>query len=187
VGLEENLFPSQLSISSRAELEEERRLFYVAITRAKTRASLSFADTRYKWGSLISCEPSRFLEEIDPKFLEQTAATSGPRHYARKQAPAPTKSSASSGPATRTSSSTSPAPKSYSKRNLRPLAKSDTANSAPFDADNTSNLSIGMQVQHQRFGKGKVLKVEAGKATVFFPAVGQKQLLLKFAKLKILS
>jgi DNA helicase-2/ATP-dependent DNA helicase PcrA len=185
VGMEENLFPSQLSISSRAELEEERRLFYVAITRAKTNATLSFADTRYKWGQPTTCEPSRFLEEIDPKFLEHSASTNGPRHYARKQAPAA--SQASSEPATRSTSTTTPAPKSYSKRNLRPMAKSDTANSQPFASDDTGNLSIGMQVEHQRFGKGKVLKVEEGKATVFFPAVGQKQLLLKFAKLKILN
>ena len=69
VGLEENLFPSQMSMTSRADLEEERRLFYVALTRAEKRATLSYALTRYRWGNLIDCEPSRFIEEIDDNIL----------------------------------------------------------------------------------------------------------------------
>ena len=72
VGLEEKLFPSQMSLTSRADLEEERRLFYVAITRAEKEIHLSFASSRYRWGSLIFCEPSRFIEEIDEEFLEYT-------------------------------------------------------------------------------------------------------------------
>ena len=70
VGMEENLFPSMLSVGSRSELEEERRLFYVALTRAEKRAHLTYAHTRYRWGKLIDCEPSRFIDEIDEKFLD---------------------------------------------------------------------------------------------------------------------
>ena len=72
-GLEENLFPSQMSIMSREDLEEERRLFYVALTRAKKKANLSYSISRYRYGSSLSCEPSRFLEEIPSEFIENTA------------------------------------------------------------------------------------------------------------------
>ena len=70
VGMEEDLFPSMLSKNSRSDLEEERRLFYVAVTRAKINLTLSYAVSRFKWGNLIQCEPSRFLEELDPKYIE---------------------------------------------------------------------------------------------------------------------
>src|SRR5207237_2009838 len=72
VGLEENLFPSQLSMDSREDLEEERRLFYVAVTRAAHQLTISYASSRYRWGNLITCEPSRFLDEIDSTFIEET-------------------------------------------------------------------------------------------------------------------
>jgi len=74
VGMEENLFPSQLALNSREELEEERRLFYVAITRAEKRCTLSYANTRYRWGNLTHCEPSRFIDEVDSKYLEMPPA-----------------------------------------------------------------------------------------------------------------
>src|SRR5690606_24350545 len=70
VGLEENLFPSQLSLNSRSDLEEERRLFYVAVTRAEKKLTLSYATSRYRWGTLNNCEPSRFLDELNPAYLE---------------------------------------------------------------------------------------------------------------------
>lgn len=189
VGLEENLFPSQLSVNSRADLEEERRLFYVAITRAESNATLSFADTRYRWGQLITCEPSRFLDEIDGKFLNHAYET-GPRHYTRRTA-----GKAMSGnpyeQQKAEQSGTTAAPKHYGRKLTRVpkgAAKAPSASGDPhFVPDDTSKLNTGMHVEHQRFGKGKVLNVEAGKATVFFPTVGQKQLLLKFAKLKILG
>ncbi len=73
VGLEENLFPSQMALNAREDLEEERRLFYVALTRAEKRATLSFAETRYRWGQLVSAEPSRFIEEIEDKFIDSSA------------------------------------------------------------------------------------------------------------------
>ena len=72
VGMEENLFPSQMALNSRNELEEERRLFYVALTRAKKKATLSYAVSRYRWGNFTSCEPSRFIDEINDKYIEKT-------------------------------------------------------------------------------------------------------------------
>jgi DNA helicase II / ATP-dependent DNA helicase PcrA len=176
VGLEENLFPSQLSLNSRADLEEERRLFYVAITRAEKKLSLSFATSRYRWGNLTSCEPSRFLEEIDTEYLEMQM----PRESRREMS-------------YETSSWTSKfQPKKQPERPPLPKKPAPGPLAAPdphFVADDTTGLQAGMEVEHQRFGSGKVLTVEGPgadrKATIFFQAHGQKQLLLKFAKLKI--
>ncbi|PCJ86719.1 MAG: ATP-dependent DNA helicase [Flavobacteriales bacterium] len=176
VGLEENLFPSQLSLNTRAELEEERRLFYVALTRAKKRAHLSYAASRYRWGSLTYPEPSRFIEEIDSKFLEM-----------------PRKERAFSFDSNRINKRAKPKAvvqplRVFNKKLVKMNQARATGN---FVADNTDNLQAGMQVEHQRFGMGKVLKLEGiqpnQKATVFFQGVGQKQLLLKFAKLKIIG
>ena len=165
VGLEENLFPSQMSLGSRSDLEEERRLFYVALTRAKEMAFLSYALTRYRWGSLINCEPSRFIEEIDEKFLDTPPEKTLAFERENRR---------SDGPVRKRTSGFTP------KRNLKRVTKTDAA---PGDEQ---RLEIGMEVSHSIFGKGKVLHVEDGKATVFFPKVGKKQLLLKFAKLTIL-
>ncbi|MFK7808840.1 MAG: ATP-dependent helicase, partial [Saprospiraceae bacterium] len=181
VGLEENLFPSQLSVNSRTELEEERRLFYVALTRAEKKAFLSYAETRFKWGNLQYCEPSRFIDDIDPEYIvwnqaSKTTKSSGfdftterSGYYKKKTSPTP--------PA---------APKLPD--NFKKVAKSSSA-TEDFVASESSLIQAGMDVLHQRFGKGKVLNIEGAnpnkKATVFFPSAGQKQLLLKFAKLKI--
>ena len=170
VGLEENLFPSQLSLNSRTELEEERRLFYVAITRAEKSLTLSYATTRYKWGSLTTSEPSRFIEEIDEKYLDNQFATlpkSSPKEGAFKMK----------------FSSPSPSPKNLKK----------VTNTAPSAGTNTDdkNYVVGIKVAHAKFGQGKIINIEGAypnrKATVFFPNVGQKQLLLKFAKLEIVE
>lgn len=166
VGLEENLFPSQMSVSSRSDLEEERRLFYVALTRAKTRAFLSYSLSRYKWGSLNQCEPSRFIEELDATYIEFPSESKPPSSFSRE------------GFRKRTTNSPPV------RRNLKPL-KSSTPNEGR--SVSAQGLSVGTEVEHERFGKGKVLQVEGDKATVFFPNVGQKQLLLKFAKLTILK
>lgn len=166
VGLEENLFPSQMSVSSRSDLEEERRLFYVALTRAKKRAFLSYATSRYKWGSLNQCEASRFIEELDPAYIEFPSASK------------PATSFQTNGYRKRTNS----APPV--RRNLKPLADK-TQNE--IKSPSASGLKVGTEVEHERFGKGKVLSIEGDKATVFFPNVGQKQLLLKFARLTILK
>lgn len=186
VGLEENLFPSQMSLNSRSDLEEERRLFYVAITRAEYKLTISYATSRFKFGTLINCEPSRFLDEIDAKYLEldfsakpAPAATSsyGDERAAWSRKPADTFS--------KPKPATAPPVKTTSM-----LAKAHVP-SAGFRPSDTSNLQVGMQVEHERFGFGKVISLEGNKpdvkATIFFKEIGQKQLLLKFAKLSIVT
>ncbi len=178
VGLEENLFPSALSLNSREDLEEERRLFYVAVTRAEKRCTLSFASTRYRWGNLTSCEASRFIDEIDPKFIEY--ANAGARkQYDQFNEPAFDIRKESG-------EVTSSLPK---KKNL---VRATSINSAPSPIDNShlKNLQVGQRVRHDRFGDGQVTNLEGAfpgtKATVVFDQAGQKQLLLKFAKLELL-
>ncbi|OCX53502.1 ATP-dependent DNA helicase [Mucilaginibacter sp. PPCGB 2223] len=186
VGLEENLFPSQMSLNSRSDLEEERRLFYVAVTRAESKLTISYATSRFKFGTLINCEPSRFLDEIDPQYLEldftakpqpgnnpffddERTAWSSNRDTFSKPKPA-----------------SQPMAAKVKTTSILAKAHVPTAGFAPSD---TSNLQVGMEVEHERFGFGKVLTLEGNKpdikATIFFKEVGQKQLLLKFAKLRI--
>ena len=183
VGLEENLFPSQMSLSSRTDLEEERRLFYVATTRAKKKLHLSYATSRYRWGTLTSCEPSRFLDEIDAKFLEldfrqAKQITGNPFFDDERSAWQQKESFSKPKPA-------SPGPKITS---ILPKAHIPSDGFAPTD---TSGLQVGMEVEHERFGYGKVLNLEGSKpdlkATIFFKELGQKQLLLKFAKLRVIN
>ena len=175
-GMEENLFPSQLSLHDRADLEEERRLFYVALTRAMKRVTLTYATSRYRWGNLIHCEPSRFLEEIDEQYLDFPQLAMN-----RIQEQVVTK---------RKKVIEASVKKPLSNRKLVNIREA-TGKIIDFQSDDTINLQVGMQVEHQRFGKGKVINIDGGypnqKATVHFPDSGQKQLLLKFAKLKILN
>lgn len=179
VGLEENLFPSQLSLNSREDLEEERRLFYVALTRAEEIATLSYATTRYRWGNLTHAEPSRFIEEIDPKFLS-LPTTPTPKGYSMDFTAERNKFAARH--ANKPSQPSAPPP---GMKRATPSAAN------PIEASDANLIQPGNQVMHERFGKGKVLTVEGDpankKATVFFPKVGQKQLLLRFAKLQILD
>ncbi len=166
VGLEENLFPSQLSTSSRSDLEEERRLFYVAVTRAEKKAFLSYALSRYRWGNLIYSEPSRFISEIDEKFIEQVQLK---RRDAGSPSQAPKK------------------PQFKPSRNLVSMNKSANRTTNTVQPD----IKEGDLVNHHRFGKGKVAKLSGEpnnlKADVDFDGVGRKQLLLKFAKLDLLQ
>ena len=172
VGLEENLFPSIQSISTRTELEEERRLFYVALTRAMKKVSLSFAESRYRWGQFTVTEPSRFLDEIDESLLDKPHRSQGMgnRSFGRVEK----------------KSTETP---SLQRRNLKSVQEAST--NADFQADDTTSLVAGMEVEHPRFGKGKVLAIEGAgpnkKASVYFKVVGNKSLLLRFAKLKIIS
>jgi DNA helicase-2/ATP-dependent DNA helicase PcrA len=194
VGLEENLFPSQLSINSREELEEERRLFYVALTRAEKRATLSYALTRYKWGQLQQCEPSRFIEEIDEQYLELPVAEK-PRTQPKsfdfqterstffgKDAPV----RRAYQPREKPNEPSTPVAPPVGFRKLNNVAPAELFQGDFTDA---SMITIGAEVIHDKFGKGKVINIEGDapdqKATIFFPSAGQKQLLLKFAKLKI--
>ncbi len=182
VGLEENLFPSQMSMDSREDLEEERRLFYVAITRAEKKLTISFANSRYKWGNLINCEPSRFIEEIDPDFVEEVGGQNHKhhgnlffdQHMEERWDPRPVKKETP-----------------LVKKPVQHLKKIDSSEVENFVSDDANLIQAGMQVEHQRFGPGKVLLVEGKasdlKATIFFQGFGQKQLLLKYAKLKIIG
>ena len=186
VGLEENLFPSQLAVHSREELEEERRLFYVALTRAKKKVQLSYATCRWRWGQLIDCEPSRFLQEIDEEFLDWQYQTK--RNYQRDTKGIPFRDNTKK-PYVKPNR---PKTKFIPKQVPNNLTKANTAMSK-VGRENTKNqkLQSGMRVNHERFGQGKILQIEGlsdnKKAIIFFDGIGQKTLLLKFAKLEILT
>ena len=172
VGLEENLFPSIMSLQSRADIEEERRLFYVALTRAEKQVTLSYAETRYRWGNMTMNEPSRFLEEIEETFIEKPA---------RK---------VSSTGSTGKPADGQPKEPVFIKKQLKKISTADGPAVQGTEAP-PELIQPGVEVEHERFGKGKVLSVEGSgpnmKATVFFAAVGQKQLLLKFARLRLVN
>lgn len=184
VGLEENLFPSQLSINSRTELEEERRLFYVAVTRAEKNCTISYAASRFQWGNLITSEPSRFIAEIDPSYLSIETAY-GQTHGGGRSLNSGKDSfgRSFSGGLNRMPGSTPSTP-----RNLKSMSE---LSSKGGSGDSNMDLKVGYNVEHDRFGKGKVTKLEGSgvdrKATIFFPHAGAKTLLLKFAKLTILE
>ncbi len=166
VGLEENLFPSQMSMQNREDLEEERRLFYVALTRARQAVFLSFAMQRFRWGSMVHSEASRFIDEINPKFLDYQVKTAKEDHEPMV-------------------AYTSPKPLKVAPK---PVAYQPASDFAPGDV---SGLQIDMKVEHNRFGMGKVVSVEGKgedkKALIFFDGIGEKQILIKYAKMKILS
>lgn len=217
VGLEENLFPSQLSVNSRTELEEERRLFYVAITRAEEKLTLSMAATRYRWGNLIYCTPSRFLEEVDPDCLDMPVEKApggfldddderggwgnsfgggGQRNFQRGQGKASGTSRTFQGSNSKsTRPQTSSARPASTNGGAVPQGFKKLSNALPvqaaadFEAADPSQITVGLNVEHQRFGRGQVIAIEGrspeNKATILFETQGQKQLLLKFAKLKI--
>jgi DNA helicase-2/ATP-dependent DNA helicase PcrA len=178
VGLEENLFPSQMALNSRSELEEERRLFYVAVTRAKDTCTLSYATSRFIWGNLVSSEPSRFIEEIDPKHLNFEAQQRGMGKSLSGRA------SQFDQPFTGGLNRTNSSPAS-SFKSLSQLDNSKVKTGATLD------LKVGYNVLHDRFGKGKVTKLEGQdadkKATIFFPHHGAKTVLLRFANLTIVD
>ncbi|MFY0591395.1 ATP-dependent helicase [Roseivirga sp.] len=179
VGLEEDLFPSQMMMSSRDDLEEERRLFYVAITRAKENLYFSYALSRYRYGRLINCEASRFIEEVDPSFIfVNTRYGSREPKLGRKDGPPGFNSNF----ARNLMASKKAAPK-------KPLQYHKP--SADFRPSDTSGLQEGMKVEHPKFGFGKVSKMDTTgankKAKVIFEDFGEKTLLLTFAKLRIVE
>lgn len=183
VGLEENLFPSQLSINSRTELEEERRLFYVAVTRAEKTCTISYASSRFQWGNLISSEPSRFIGEINPEFLHFENPYGTPQGGGRSlNSGKPVVDKPFTGGLNKTTSSAPP----------RSLKSMSDLSSTPSTSDALNlDIKVGYNVEHDRFGKGKVTKLEGSgvdkKATIFFPHAGAKTLLLRFAKLTVLE
>jgi DNA helicase II / ATP-dependent DNA helicase PcrA len=176
VGMEDTLFPSPMSSGSARELEEERRLFYVAVTRAEKQATLSYALNRYKWGNLERCSPSRFIKEIDQKFLDYPQT--GGKPFQNGSQP--------SGK----SLNLREEPKSYGKDDrLKKLIKTESLTAtAPFVATDASSFSEGDAVEHERFGKGVIASIEGQPpnttASVDFDKEGRKKLLLRFAKLK---
>jgi DNA helicase-2/ATP-dependent DNA helicase PcrA len=205
-GLEEMLFPNALSINTREELEEERRLFYVVITRAKQRLWITYANTRYRFGQLVQNDPSRFIEEIPEQYLDRSYAGGGIRNqsgsrwggsggldrlkgwganeneesgYARKQS----------------GTYYNEQPKSSTPSYLAPKIPGskliEHKPSIDFAASDTSNLQMGQKVEHQKFGFGEVIKLEGAAhnpiATVKFEHNGEKKIMLNYAKLRIVE
>ncbi|MBA2612977.1 MAG: UvrD-helicase domain-containing protein [Bacteroidetes bacterium] len=197
VGLEENLFPSQLSLNSRSDLEEERRLFYVAITRAEKQATLSFATMRYRYGNVLYCEPSRFIDEIDSKYLdypeEQSIHPFGDDTFDKFRNDFNDGSKKEIGFGKNKNLNTSA--KSNSTLNFNPPQKKlislnskfATSSSTPIDLVLNKSLQQGDLVSHEKFGKGQIVLLEGNwpetKATIQFEKEGTKNLLLKFARL----
>ena len=202
VGMEENLFPSGMVGDSPRALEEERRLFYVAITRAEEHCFLSYAKTRFRYGKMEFGSPSRFLKDIDIRFLrlpqdagmfrrvEEEAAAfrrENARGFApdREDAPYGGKERVSVRPKQQIIAPTVP-------RNLKRVAPSaNTASTSPSAGGSANCVQQGQLIEHERFGLGEVLKVEGegdnAKATIRFKNAGDKQLLLRFARFKVLS
>jgi len=199
VGLEESLFPSAMSMNTRSELEEERRLFYVALTRAEHQAYLSFAQTRYRWGKLTDGEPSRFLEEIDPVYLEYLTPKKlaprtnnfvdsslfeddVPKDKIRFRKPIPRKSAS-----VRTAKPSVLKKPLVAPKNMKPVSKVATRAGGVSDA----KIAVGTKVEHIRFGQGEVMKLEGvggdAKAEIKFEKERMKKLILKFAKLNVLE
>ncbi len=191
VGMEEDLFPSAMSMNTRSELEEERRLFYVAITRAEKQAYLTYTQSRYRWGKLIDAEPSRFIEEIEGDYLEYLTPVT--EHRYKPLLDADIFDDIDKSKLRLRKPTTGTPPKGPSKdqlrklRRLKPVSSSTDKNFNAKDA----NLEIGTMVEHVRFGKGKILKIEGvgadTKAEIQFENGGLKKLLLRFAKLNVLD
>ena len=171
VGLEEDLFPSPMNIDSRNGLEEERRLFYVALTRAKNKVNISYSQTRYRWGNLDYCEPSRFISEIDPLYVENNSVNEEKNKIQIK----------------------SESFNSINKPNASMIKKLKKIDLFYKNKNVKKNIDVesGIYVYHERFGKGLVTLVEGTgsdrKALIDFEKFGRKKLLLNFAKLKILN
>ncbi|MDO7171278.1 ATP-dependent helicase [Mariniflexile sp. AS56] len=205
VGLEEDLFPSAMSMGTRSELEEERRLFYVALTRAEKQAYLTYALSRYRWGKLVDSEPSRFIEEIDEQYLDITTpieerrfnpmldadifgdATSPER--TRKLDPNKVRFKPAKQPEFKKGNGSKDTPLKVqisTPKNLKPVAATGNATNL-FD----DKLAVGNLVKHLRFGTGEVLKIEGAggdvKAEIKFQHGGVKKLLLRFAKLEVIG
>jgi len=208
-GLEEMLFPNAMSINTREELEEERRLFYVVITRAKHRLWITYANTRYKFGQLVQNEPSRFIDEIPGEYLDKGFAGGGVRNqtgtfnsWSAQSAfdrmnrgfgdsyHSPSAGYLSTGQAGRKQETGNPKADKPSYLTAKPQTKEHTP-SPDFKASDTSNLRVGQKVEHQKFGFGEVTKMEGAAhnpvATVRFELNGEKKIMLNYAKLRIVE
>lgn len=180
VGLEENLFPSAMSLYDRNDLEEERRLFYVAITRAKDRLWVTYANSRYRFGNLVQNEPSRFIEEIPQEHLDKSFTGISNRAQGSVNA---------WGNTLNQGFDKTPSLKKLAEKLQQPSPTSHTP-SADFKADNPMEMEVGMEVEHLKFGFGKIQALEGGAnnriATIEFGGGhGQKKIMLNFAKIRI--
>jgi len=199
-GLEEMLFPNAMSINTREELEEERRLFYVVITRAKHKLWITYANTRYKFGQLVQNEPSRFIDEIPNEYMDRSFAGGG----ARNQTGTYNNWSAQSAfdrmnrgfgndtnsRGRETGNSSQSNKPSYLTSNVKQQTKEHVP-SPDFKPSDTGNLQVGQRVEHQKFGFGEVMKMEGAAhnpvATVKFELNGEKKIMLNYAKLRIIE
>ena len=174
VGLEENLFPSAMNLNSRNDLEEERRLFYVALTRAEKKVFLSYVLSRYRWGKLIDSEQSRFINEINEEFIQRNIIQ---KTISKTYSDRPSFNKVG----VRYNKVQSKPPKNFVR------IKKPSSNSNLFN----NKLNVGNIVLHERFGRGKVLAIEGRaenlKAEIQFERVGSKKLLLRFSKLKVIA
>jgi DNA helicase-2/ATP-dependent DNA helicase PcrA len=193
-GLEESLFPNAMSINTREELEEERRLFYVVITRAKHKLWITYANTRYRFGSVIQNDPSRFIEEIPEDQLDRSYAGGGIKNqtgssWGTRSAYDRLNRGYSGGEDSGTKSR-EPSRPQYISANAKTPAVVHIP-SADFAPSDTSNLAAGDKVEHQKFGFGEVLKMEGSAhnpiATVNFKSGGEKKIMLNYAKLRIIK
>ena len=207
-GLEEMLFPNAMAINTREELEEERRLFYVVITRAKERLWITYANTRYRFGQLVQNEPSRFIEEVPEQFMDRSFGGGGSKNQiggskwskgsAFDRMKAKNVDDGESGSARQQSGTyynAGPAAQksapSYLPPKGVPAKVKEHVPSADFIASDTSDLKEGQKVEHQKFGFGEVMKMEGAAhnpiATVKFEHNGEKKIMLNYAKLRILE
>jgi len=192
VGLEEDLFPSGMSMNTRSELEEERRLFYVALTRAEKQAYLTYTESRYRWGKLIDAEPSRFIEEIDEQFLDIQTPLDTYRYKPMIDSDIFGEPDKNKLRLKKPVSGKPPTVGKPTEEQLQKLRKLRPQSSPSIQTDDLNdNLKTGMRVEHSRFGQGEVLSIEGigqdQKAEIRFQTGGIKKLLLRFAKLKILD
>lgn len=195
-GLEENLFPSMMSVNTRAELEEERRLFYVALTRAEKIAYMTYSVSRFRWGKIIDCEPSRFLEEIEDSYLDWKNLTIPVRNTNNSglsadlfgDEPSTTSYKPREKSVARTKPSLQPKVNVQPRPNFKPVNQTKVSSAS---TENTLGLKVGQIVVHDRFGRGVVKDLQGEpndmKAIIYFDNAGEKKLLLNFAKLKIIG
>jgi DNA helicase-2/ATP-dependent DNA helicase PcrA len=204
VGLEETLFPSGMSVNTREELEEERRLFYVAVTRAKKHLWLSYANSRYRFGQLVQNDPSRFIEEMPEEKLDKSSAGGGARNQTSGWGSAYDRmhggnksgywneSKPKAGATNKTGTS---AGATGSKPSYLPVTPPNTVNknhipTANFTAADPSALEEGMKVEHQKFGFGIIKTIEGSAhnpiANILFDNNGEKKIMLNYAKLSII-
>ena len=196
VGMEEDLFPSAMSMNTRSELEEERRLFYVALTRAEHQAYLTYAQSRYRWGKLVDSEPSRFIEEITDKYLEYLTPTETNYRY-KPMINADVFGDVDKSKLRQIKPQNTPPPKWVTDNDPKPdmpIRKLKPMGNAPVSSGPSmpdTKLVPGNVVMHERFGKGHVIGLEGvgadKKAEIRFEVGGLKKLLLRFAKLDILE